>query len=147
LLQEILPTEASYRQIVRSWFENSWILQVLQQAAEQEYTVVITSDHGSVRVQNPTQILADREASVNLRYKQGRNLKPSSKDAWFLNSPARIRIPSNGANDTLALALKSFYFLYPTNYRKYQNKYVNTYQHGGLSMWEMIMPVATLEPR
>ncbi len=147
ILQEILPNEASYRQIVRAWFENSWILDLLQQAAEQEYTVVITSDHGSVRVQQPTQILADREASVNLRYKQGRNLNPSTKDAWFLPSPNRLRIPAKGVNDTLALALQTYYFLYPTNYRKYQNKFANTYQHGGLSMWEMIMPVATLSPR
>ena len=145
LLQEILPNETSYRQIVRAWFENSWIYKVLQIAAAQGYTVVVTSDHGSVRVQQPTQILADREASVNLRFKQGRNLKPSSKDAWFLPNPARLRIPSSIPSDTLAVALKTFYFLYPTNYRKYKHKFVNTYQHGGLSMWEMIIPVAVLE--
>ena len=147
LLQEILPNETSYRQIVRSWFGNSWILEVLKAAGEQGYTVVVTSDHGSVRVQQPTQILADREASVNLRYKQGRNLKPSTKDAWFLNSPQRLRIPTNIPSDTLALALKTYYFLYPTNYRKYQNKFANTYQHGGLSIWEMIIPLAVLEPK
>ncbi len=147
LLREILPNEASYREIVRTWFNNSWIKQVLATAARSGVHVVITSDHGSVRVQQPTQILADREASKNLRFKQGRNLKPSPKDAWYLDNPERIRIPSSGQNDTLAIAQKMYYFLYPNNFRKYQTKFADTYQHGGLSMWEMIIPLAHLEPR
>ncbi len=147
LLQELLPNEASYREIVRAWFNNSWIKDVLTTAAKLDFHVVITSDHGSVRVQQPTQILADREASTNLRFKQGRNLKPSSKDAWYLDDPGRIRITSNGASDTLAIAQRMYYFLYPNNFRKYQNKFADTYQHGGLSMWEMIIPIAILEPK
>ena len=147
LLREILPNEASYREIVRAWFNNSWIIEVLASAAKMGFHVVITSDHGSIRVQHPTQILADREASTNLRFKQGRNLKPSAKDAWYLDNPKRIRLPSNSANDTLAIAQKMYYFLYPNNYRKFQNKFVDTYQHGGLSMWEMIIPLAHLEPK
>ena len=147
ILRELLPNEASYREIVRAWFNNSWIKEVLSSAAKMGFHVVITSDHGSVRVQQPTQILADREASTNLRFKQGRNLKPSAKDAWFLDKPGRLRIPSTIQNDTLAIAQKTYYFLYPNNYRKYQNKYTDTYQHGGLSMWEMILPLAYLEPK
>ncbi|MBT3253078.1 MAG: response regulator [Candidatus Marinimicrobia bacterium] len=147
LLRELLPNEASYREIVRAWFNNSWIKEVLSSAAKMGFHVIITSDHGSVRVQQPTQILADREASTNLRFKQGRNLKPSTKDAWFLDKPGRLRIPSTIQNDTLAIAQKMYYFLYPNNYRKYQNKFADTYQHGGLSMWEMIIPLAHLEPK
>ena len=147
LLQEILPNEASYREIVRAWFNNSWIKQVFQTAGRLGYQIIVTSDHGSVRVQQPTQILADREASTNLRFKQGRNLKPNSKDAWFVDDPARLRIPSSIRSDTLAIAQKMYYFLYPNNFRKFQNKFVDTYQHGGLSMWEMIIPVAFLEPK
>ncbi len=147
LLREILPNEASYREIVRAWFNNSWIKDVLATAARLGFHVIITSDHGSVRVQQPTQILADREASTNLRFKQGRNLKPSTKDAWYLDNPERLRIPSNSQNDTLAIAQKMYYFLYPNNYRKYQNLFADTYQHGGLSMWEMIIPLAHLVPK
>ena len=147
LLRELLPNESSYREIVRAWFNNSWIKDVLATAARQGFKIVVTSDHGSVRVQQPTQILADREASTNLRFKQGRNLKPSTKDAWYLDDPRRIRLPSNLPNDTLAIAQKLYYFLYPNNFRKYQNKFVDTYQHGGLSMWEMIIPLAVLEPK
>jgi len=147
LLQELLPNEASYREIVRAWFNNSWIKDVLATAAKLGFHVVITSDHGSIRVQQPTQILADREASTNLRFKQGRNLKPSTKDAWYLDDPRRIRITSNGVSDTMAIAQKMYYFLYPNNFRKYQNKFADTYQHGGLSMWEMIIPLAHLEPK
>ncbi len=147
LLREILPNEASYREIVRGWFNNSWIKQVLSTAAKLGFHVVVTSDHGSVRVQQPTQILADREASTNLRFKQGRNLKPSPKDAWYLDNPERIRIPAKNQNDTMAIAQKMYYFLYPNNFRKYQNKFADTYQHGGISMWEMIIPLAHLEPK
>jgi CheY-like chemotaxis protein len=147
LLKEILPNEASYREIVRAWFNNSWINEVFRIAGELGFHIVVTSDHGSVRVQQPTQILADREASTNLRFKQGRNLKPNSKDAWYLDDPARIRIPTTIQSDTLAIAQKMYYFLYPNNFRKYQNKFADTYQHGGLSMWEMIIPVAHLEPK
>jgi len=147
ILKEILPNEASYREIVRSWFSNSWIKQVLTSAAKLGYRVVITSDHGSVRVQNPTQILADREASTNIRFKQGRNLKPSTKDAWYIDRPERLRLAANGPSDTLAIAQKMYYFLYPNNFRKYQYKYSDTYQHGGLSMWEMIIPLVYLDPK
>jgi len=147
LLKEILPNEASYREIVRAWFNNSWIKDVFQMAGELGFHIIVTSDHGSIRVKQPTQILADREASTNLRFKQGRNLKPSSKDAWFLDDPKRLRIPSSVQSDTLAIAQKMYYFLYPNNYRKFQNKFADTYQHGGLSMWEMIIPVAYLEPK
>ncbi len=147
LLREILPNEASYREIVRAWFNNSWIKEVLATAAKQGFQVIVTSDHGSVRVQQPTQILADRSASTNLRFKQGRNLKPSPKDAWYLDDPERIRIPSNGQSDTMAIAQKMYYFLYPNNFRKFQNKFADTYQHGGLSMWEMIIPLVHLEPK
>jgi len=147
LLRELLPNEASYREMVRAWFNNSWIKEVLAAAARMGFNVIVTSDHGSVRVQQPTQILADREASTNLRFKQGRNLKPSTKDTWFLDKPERLRIPSTVQNDTLAIAQKMYYFLYPNNFRKYQNKFADTYQHGGLSMWEMIIPLAHLEPK
>jgi len=147
LLKELLPNEASYREIVRAWFNNSWIKQVLSTAAKLGFHVVITSDHGSIRVQHPTQILADREASTNIRFKQGRNLKPNTKDAWYLDDPNRIRLPSRSSTDTLAIAQKMYYFLYPNNYRKYQYKYADTYQHGGLSMWEMIIPLVDLEPK
>ncbi|MCF7824304.1 MAG: bifunctional response regulator/alkaline phosphatase family protein [Candidatus Marinimicrobia bacterium] len=147
LLKEILPNEASYREIVRAWFNNSWIKQVISTAAKLDFKVVITSDHGSIRVQHPTQILADREASTNIRFKQGRNLKPNTKDAWYIDNPERIRLPSNSSTDTLAIAQKMYYFLYPNNYRKYQTKYADTYQHGGLSMWEMIIPLISLDPK
>jgi DNA-binding response OmpR family regulator len=147
LLKEILPNEASYREIVRAWFNNSWIKQVLSTAAKLGFEVVITSDHGSVRVQEPTQILADRDATTNIRFKQGRNLKPNTKDAWYLDNPERIRLPSTSSSDTVAIAQKLYYFLYPNNYRKYQYKYADTYQHGGLSMWEMIIPLIHLEPK
>ena len=132
---------------MRTWFENSWLLEVIREAGRSGFQVVITSDHGTVRVKRPTQIKADREASVNLRFKQGRNLRANPREAWFINNPARLRIPSNMSSDTLAIALSDFYFLYPNNYRRYQNRYRDTYQHGGLSMSEMIIPLVRLEPK
>lgn len=147
LLQDLLPNEASYRQVVRTWFENSWLYNLIKEAGRNGYRIMVTSDHGTIRVKRATQIMADREASANIRFKQGRNLKVNPRDAWFINDPNRLRIPSNLSSDTLAIALSDFYFLYPTNYRKYQSRYLDTYQHGGLSMAEMIVPFATLEPK
>jgi DNA-binding response OmpR family regulator len=144
ILQDLIPNETSYREMVRTWFKNSWIFNLLLEAKKYNYTIVVTSDHGSIKVEHSSVIKADRDASVNLRFKLGRNLQPNPKDAWLFSDPSRIRIPVNNNNETIAIALKDYYFLYPNNFRKYQTKYEDTYQHGGLSLWEMITPVATL---
>jgi DNA-binding response OmpR family regulator len=147
ILQEILPNEASYRNIVRSWFSHSYLGAIFRKAAEAGYRVVVSSDHGSVKVYRGTQIKADRETSNSMRYKVGRNLKVNAKAAYYLKSPADFRLPDIGVFTNYIFARDDYFFLYPNNFRKYERQYNNTFQHGGISMEEMILPVATLIPK
>lgn len=146
-LQEIVPDEAGYRTIVRTWFERSWLLQVLKQIKDSGYTIVITTDHGSTLVQKPALVKADREASSNVRYKYGRNLNADPKQAIFVREPDEYKLPYRGINTTFLLAKENYYFVYPTDYNKYRSKLNNTFQHGGISLEEVILPVVTLEAR
>jgi len=147
ILKEILPNEASYRSIVRTWFEHSWIFSVLKKFAQYGFSVVITSDHGSIRVQNDVKVIGDKETSTNIRFKYGRNLSVHQKYALVIKDPAKYRLPDLGINTNYLIAKENFYFIYPTNYHKYQSRYRNTFQHGGISMEETILPVATLTPK
>jgi CheY-like chemotaxis protein len=147
ILKEILPDEASYRSIVRTWFKHSWIYSVLKKFAQYGFTVVITSDHGSMRVQNDVKVVGDKETSTNIRFKYGRNLSVHQKYALAIKDPAKYRLPDLGINTNYLIAKESFYFIYPTNYHKYQSRYRNTFQHGGISLEETILPVVTLTPR
>ncbi|HKJ68835.1 MAG TPA: response regulator, partial [bacterium] len=113
-LQEIVPDEAGYRTTIRAWFEHSWLLQVLKQLRNSEYRVVITTDHGSIRVQKPAIVKADREASSNIRYKYGRNLNTDPKQAMLIKEPEKYLLPARGINTTYLLAKEQYYFVYPT---------------------------------
>lgn len=146
-LQEIVPDEAGYRTIVRAWFEHSWLFQVLKMLSESDYTVVLTTDHGSIRVQTPAKVRADREASTNLRYKYGRNLQVDEKQAIRIGKPEEYKLPKRRVNTTYLLAKEDHYFVYPNEFNRYRNKFYDTFQHGGISLEEMILPVVTLEPK
>ena len=144
VLREIAPDEAGYRALTRSWFEHSWLFSVLRQLAEQGRTVIVTTDHGSVRALHPAQVIGDRETSTSLRYKYGRSLKCDSKQAIFVKEPRSYRLPQHGLNTTYIFAKEDYFFLYPTNYHKYLNKFQDSFQHGGASLEETILPVVTL---
>ena len=146
-LKEIVPDEAGYRSLIRSWFRNSWVYSILQFFSEQDFKVVITSDHGSIRVQHDVEVVGDRETSPNIRFKYGKNLRTHPKYALNIKDPSEYLLPSFGINTNYIIAKEDYFFVYPTNYHKYQAFYRNTFQHGGVSMEEMIMPVAILEPK
>lgn len=146
-LQEMVPDEAGYRTIVRAWFEHSWLFQVLKLLSNTDYTVVLTTDHGSIRVNTPVKVKADRDASTGLRYKYGRNLRSDSRHAVRIADPGEYKLPSRGVNSTYMLAKGDGYFVYPTDYNKYRSKFQDTFQHGGISMEELVLPVITLEPK
>ncbi len=147
ILKEIAPDEPSYRSLTRSWFEHSAIFNVFRMLAEQDVTVVLTSDHGSVRSMRGTKVIGDREASTNLRYKFGRNLKVEPKHAIFVKNPKEYLLPQRNFNVNYIIAKEDFYFVYPTNYHKYLAYYRDSFQHGGISLEEMILPVVTLQPK
>ncbi|MBI2619493.1 MAG: response regulator [Ignavibacteriales bacterium] len=148
LLKEIAPDEAAYRSLTRSWFLHSSLFGMLKTLARQRgITLVITADHGSVRCLRGSKIVGDREASTNLRYKFGRNLKIDERQAVFIKDPAEYKLPRTSVTTNYVLAKEDFYFVYPTDYHKYLSQYRDSFQHGGISMEEMILPVVTLKPR
>jgi len=147
VLQELAPDEEAYRALTRTWFEHSWLYDMLRTLADTDATVVLTSDHGAIRSLRSTKVIGDRETSTALRYKYGSNLKCDEDDAIHVREPEAFGLPSYGMNTNYLLAKENFYFVYPTNFHHYENLYRDTLQHGGASMEEMILPVATLKPK
>ncbi len=147
VLKEIAPDESAYRSLTKSWFEHSYVYQILRELAQKDCVVVITTDHGSVRGMRGAKVIGDRETSTNLRYKYGKSLKVDSKHAIIVKDPVTYKLPARGINSNYLIAKEDYYFVYPTNYHHYLNHYRDSLQHGGVSMEEMILPVATLEPR
>ncbi len=147
LLKEIVPDEAAFRSLTRSWFKHSFLFRILRSLAHQKITVIMTSDHGSIRSMRGAKVIGDRETSTNLRYKFGKNIKCDDKYAILVKNPADFRLPSRGININYLISKEDFYFVYPTNYHKYLNYYKDSFQHGGVSMEEMMLPVIRLDPK
>jgi CheY-like chemotaxis protein len=146
ILKEIAPDEAAYRSLTRSWFSHSSLLSMFQQIARiPKATVIVTTDHGSVRCMRGARVLGDRETSTNLRYKYGRNVKAEKREAMYIAKPEEYRLPHRGAVVNYVIAKEDFYFVYPNDYNKYLAHYRDSFQHGGISMEETILPVITLE--
>ncbi len=147
VLREMTPDESAYRSLTRSWFEHSYVFQILKEFAQRNCTVVITTDHGSVRGMRGAKVIGDRETSTNLRYKFGKSLKVDPKHAIIVKDPLTYKLPSSGINFNYLIAKEDYYFVYPTNYNYYLNYFHDSLQHGGVSMEEMILPIVTLEPK
>jgi len=144
VIQTLIPDEAAYRSVVRSWFEHSPLYELMRTFAARGVTIVLTSDHGSIRVRRPAKVIGDREASSSLRYKTGRNLKVDEKQAVRIREPEKWGIASRGINEDLLLTREDFYFVYPTDFNKYADRFRDSFLHGGISLEEMVLPVATL---
>jgi len=147
ILKEIAPDEPSYRSLTRSWFEHSTVYQIFKKLSQMGVTIILTSDHGSIRCLRGAKVLGDRETSTNLRYKYGRNLKVDPKQALIIKSPADYKLPKRKFNIEYIIAKEDYYFVYPTNYHKYLSYYRDSFQHGGISLEEMILPIIKLEPK
>jgi CheY-like chemotaxis protein len=147
ILKEIAPDEPSYRSLTRSWFEHSPLYNIFKMLAQQDVVIFLTSDHGSVRSLRGTKVIGDRETSTNLRYKFGRNLKVEGKHAIYVKNPKDFKLPQRNFNVNYIIAKEDYYFVYPTNYHKYLAYYRDSFQHGGISLEEMILPVVRLDPK
>ena len=148
ILKEIAPDEPAYRSLTNSWYTHSSLLGTFKALAKMDNVkIVITTDHGSIRSLRGAKVLGDREASTNLRFKYGRNLKVDNKHAIYIKNPDEYKLPKRGVTINYIIAKEDFYFVYPTDYHKYLTHYKDTFQHGGISMEEMILPVITMEPK
>ena len=148
LLKEIAPDEAAYRTLTRSWFQHSSLFGMLKTLSRQKNVkIILTTDHGSVRCLRGAKVLGDREASANLRFKYGRNLKVDEKNAFIMKNPSEYNLPKESVTTNFIIAKEDYYFVYPTDYHKYLNYYRDSFQHGGISLEEMILPIVKMEPK
>jgi len=147
ILQEIAPNEAAFRSLVKSWFEHSHLLDMLKTLSSWDCAVVITTDHGSVIGTRGAIAHGKKDTSTNLRYKYGDNLNCDRKQAWLIKDPKSLRLPVWSLSTSYIIALEDYYFVYPTNYSEYKRHFHNSFQHGGISPDEMILPVAVLRPK
>ena len=147
VLKELAGDEKAYRSLTKSWFENSPLWSALQKAAERDVQLFILTDHGTIRVNSPTKVIGDRDTTTNLRYKMGRNLKFEQRDVLEIKKPANVGLPSPNLSSSFIFAKEDKYFLYPNNYNYYMNYFKNSFQHGGISMEEMICPVVELSSK
>ena len=147
VLKELASDEISYRSITRSWFEHSPLNQALKKIADKGVKLILATDHGSVRVNTPHKVIGDKQTTTNLRYKHGRNLNFEPKDVLAFKDPKEAGLPIPTINSSFIFAKEDGFLCYPNNYNHYVNYYKNTFQHGGVSLEEMIVPVIKMESK
>jgi CheY-like chemotaxis protein len=147
VLKELAADEVSYRSITASWFEHSPLYQALRKISDRKFNLILATDHGSVRVKTPTKVVGDRQTTTNLRYKHGRNLNFDPKEVLAFKDPKEAGLPAPNLNSTYIFAKEDRFLCYPNNYNHYANYYRNTFQHGGVSLEEMIVPVVRMSSK
>lgn len=147
MVRELAGNESAYRSITLSWFRHSPVNELFHRLAELDYDIIITTDHGSIRVDQPTKVVGDRNVNTNLRYKLGRNLSYNAKEVLELKDPRRFMLPQPNLSTSYIFATGSRFFAYPNNYNYYVQYYKDTFQHGGISMEEMLVPLVTLRSK
>ena len=146
-IRELANDEAAYRAITRTWLEHSSTIDLFRTIAEMGYKVILTTDHGTIRVDNPVRIIGDRNVNTNLRYKLGKNLNWQSKSVLEINRPSDFGLPSVNLSTSYVFTTGRDFFAYPNNYNHYATYYSDTFQHGGISLEEMLIPLITLTPK
>ena len=147
MVRELANNESAYRSITISWFRHSVLAELFKLLAQSQYTVLITTDHGSIRATRPVKIIGDRNTNTNLRYKLGKNLNFNAKDVFVIKDPSAAQLPAPNLSTSYVFAAGDSFFAYPNNYNYYVSYYKDTFQHGGISMEEMIVPLITMRPR
>lgn len=147
VIRELADNEPAYRSITSSWFEHSPLLDMIKQLAAKKVKIVITTDHGTVHVKEPTKVLGDKNVNTNLRYKQGKALDYSAKEVFEIKNPSDAFLPKLHPSSRYIFAKEDRFFAYPNNFNYYVNYYRNTFQHGGISLEEMIIPFITLSAK
>ena len=147
MIKELASDDKSYRSLTASWFNNSSLMSVIKQAGDLNYKLIITTDHGTINVKNPTKVIGNKDLSSNLRYKTGRSLSYNEKDVVSFLNPNKIGLPSVSINSPYIFAKDDKFFAYPNNFNHYVSYFKETYQHGGVSMEEIIIPYVVLDPK
>jgi hypothetical protein len=147
ILQETIPDEEAFRNFTRHWFQHSSLYDTIKAIATQGATLMICTDHGSIKVNRMTQAIGDKETTITVRYKEGKNLTSNPKHAFHLKKPQDFGLPARNFLDNYIFAKEDYYFVYPNTYHQYQKQYNGTFQHGGISMEEMILPIAICKPK
>ncbi len=147
VIKELASNDKAYRSLTQSWFKNSPLLEIIQQAQTMGMRLIITTDHGTINVKQPSKVIGDKDTSLNLRYKTGRSLTYDEKDVLEARDPKSVYLPSINMSSSFIFAKNDLFFAYPNNYNHYVSYYRNTYQHGGVSLEEMIIPFVVLRPR
>ena len=147
MIKELADDDSAYRSLTASWFSHSPLKEIMKQIAKQKANLIITTDHGTINVNKPSKVIGDRNVSANLRYKQGRNLDYQKSDVFEIANPLDYYLPIQNVSSKYIFAKEDMYFVYQNNYNQFVQFYKNTYQHGGISMEEMLIPVITLKSK
>lgn len=147
VVKELASNDKAYRSLTLSWFKNSPLLEMIQQAQQLGFKLILTTDHGTINVKSPSRVIGDRDTSLNLRYKTGRSLTYEEKDVLAIKDPKSIFLPSITMSSSFIFAKGDAFLAYPNNYNHYVSYYRNTYQHGGVSLEEMIIPFVVMNPK
>lgn len=147
MVRELASDEKAYRSITASWFHNSPVRELFKELAQTDARIIVTTDHGSIRVNNPIKVIGDKNTNTNLRYKLGKNLSYNPKQVYEVKAPKAVFLPSPNISTTYIFAQNDDFFAYPNNYNYYVNYYKNTFQHGGISMEEMLVPLVSMRSK
>lgn len=144
IIKELAEDEAAYRSLILSWFEHSPLMDIINYLSEKKVKIVLTTDHGSIRVTRPVKVIGDKSTSTNLRYKRGKGLDYNKKEVFEVRKPETAYLPKNHINSEYIFSRESDFLVYPNNMNQYINIYKNTFQHGGISMEEMLIPLVIM---
>ena len=147
MVRELASNEAAYRSITHSWIRHSAVTRLFRHLAASDYTVILTTDHGSVQVRNAIKVVGDKNTNTNLRYKLGKTLGYNPKEVFEIKEPAKAMLPAPNVSTSYIFATNDDFFAYPNNYNHYVSYYRDTFQHGGISLEEMLIPIVTLRPK